>query len=318
MSFSDDLIQREGADPLNTQSPKDDAILVSKVISGDPEAWERFVKQFSDIVYKTCDECSASLHTKELYRGYFCELRNFRALKAYKGDRGTLQTYLIADCHSYCMKIIFSISTSPDIVEAAWKTLERHYKPLILGKIRRTLYEKERESLLPEDVLLTPEYLYSQLYIHLMEEDCKRIKQFHGKGSFNAWLNTVVVRFVIDAIRNAPPPHIQLPIHQDGDGEEDAWGGSPTATLADSMPTPEEQYEKEAEVRELIKIIDGLSGQMQLYLSHLYWGNLDREEIADIMGVSIEEVYKIAEKTMAELRTKMGAIKGKKSKHNVI
>jgi len=283
-----------------------DAILVSEVISGDLEAWERFVKQFSDVVYKTCDECSASLHTKELYDGYFVELKGLRALKAYN-DRGTLQIYLMADCHSYCMKIIFLKSMSPKIVEAVWTRLEQYYKPSILRTISRTLYKNGCE-----DLLLREEDIYPKLQIHLMEEDCKRIKQFHGKGSFNAWLNTVVVRFVIDAIRKAPPSHIQLSIHQDGDGEEDALGASPTATLADSMPTPEAQYEQKEEeivrdkkVEELTKILKELSGQDQLYVRLRYWDERNGQEIAEIMGISIDEVHKVAENVKKKLKKKM-------------
>ena len=289
---------------------QDDSALVHAVIAGDSASWERFVGAYSDAIYAICVSFVGNALADELFAAYFGQLRDgdFRALKGYQAGRGVLKTYLVCDAHSYCMKrALADYLRRPEVVEAVWHQLEAYYKPSLLRTIEGLLQRAEQANLAADD-------LYQHLLVHLMEDDCARLRKFSGEGSFRAWLRQVATNFVLDRLRQLPA-RAAVPIH--GEGRREDLDGAESRLVVDPPdpgPLPDQQMEaagesdfQETRLQAMGRALPELSERSQFCLRMKYWENQKPSDMADLMGEPVSRVYKVLEKNMEKLRAKMGA-----------
>lgn len=298
--------KQENRETPAEESYREDVTLVRGVVSGDLVAWEQFVRAFSGHVNTICVSFVGETYAQELFLGYFEELQrsNFRVLKGYRKTKGTLITYLICTCHNYCIKRIFSeFIMRPEMQEDLWNILDGFYKSRLLKTIKATIQVKSIE--------LSPYDLYHDLLVHLFEDNCRRLKQFSGQGSFSNWLKRVATNFVIDKARKIQRcPMVAFPEDKGGD-ETKVTGDIDGRLPMDLNPPPDQEMKdieesalRESRISRMKQVIQELSERSQLYLRLRYWEEQKASEVAEIMGESVDRVYKIAEKNMRKLRDK--------------
>jgi RNA polymerase sigma factor (sigma-70 family) len=289
---------------------QDDSVLVHAVIAGNPTAWERFVGAYGDPIYAICVSFVGNALADELFAAYFGQLRqgDFRALKGYQAGKGILKTYLVCDAHSYCMKrALADYLHRPAVVEAVWHQLEAYYKPSLLRTIEGLLQRAEHADLAADD-------LYQHLLVHLMEDDCARLRKFSGEGSFRAWLRQVATNFVVDRLRQAPARAVISIQGEQAGTDREGVGARLAVDPPDPGPLPDQQMEAalESEFQEdrleaMGRALPELSERSQLCLRMKYWEEQKPSDMADLMGEPVGKVYKVLEKNMEKLRAKMDA-----------
>ncbi len=290
--------------------PDEDSALVHAVIVGGSAAWERFVGAYGDAIYAICVSFVGNALADELFAAYFGQLRDgdFRALKGYQTGRGVLKTYLVCDAHSYCMRrALADYLHRTEVVEAVWHQLEAYYKPSLLRTIEGLLQRAEQADLAADD-------LYQHLLVHLMEDQCARLRTFSGEGSFRAWLRQVATNFVLDRLRQAPARAF-VPIQGERDGgDRDGAESRLAVDPPDPGPLPDQQMEaagesdfEETRLQAMGRALPELSERSQFCLRMKYWEDQKPSDMADLMGEPVSKVYKVLEKNMEKLRAKMGA-----------
>ena len=290
--------------------PDEDSVLVHAVIAGDPAAWERFVGAHSDAIYAICVSFVGSAQADELFTAYFGQLRHgeFRVLKGFQAGKGLLKTYLVCDAHSYCIKrALTDYLHRPEVVEAVWHQLEAYYKPFLMRIIEGLVQRAEQADLSTDD-------LYHQFLIHLMEENCARLRKYSGEGSFRAWLRQVVSNFVLDRLRQAPARAVVSIQGERERADRDGAESRFTVDPPDPGPLPDQQMEamletdfQEARLAAMGRMLPKLSERSQFCLRLKYWEDHKPAEMADLMGEPVSKVYKVLEKNMEKLRALMGA-----------
>lgn len=154
-------------------------------------------------------------------------------------------------------------------------------RPLLISVIRRVFdYEVDYDECINE------------LYIHLMEDDARRIRQFEGRSTIFQWLKIVSTRFyrsirnrVID--NNSTDPHLERAITRGGESSETRNDAHMDVnTLLESM-----HNERYAMVIRRLIIEDAdpqdVAEEMNIKVANLY--NIKRRAIAALMDVALEK-----------------------------
>lgn len=287
---------------------RSDTFLVQAVLRCTPGAWEQFVTSLSAPVYRVCTSFLNSPDADQLFTGYFADLRDsdFRALRGYQGHRGPLATYLVCDAHSYCLRqVLGDLARKPGLTDVIWRKLEENYRQQLRKLIERVILRANREDFSRDD-------LYQDLLVHLMEDQCARLRRFSGTGSFSNWLGKVATNFILDRLRKQPPPTSI----DGGAGAAEREDGQAPGGLdpADPAPLPDQRLAQEdeagtleAQVQRMRRSLSKLSERSRLCLQLKYWEGHRPAAIAEFLGEPVDRVYKTLEKNMGKLRTRMGA-----------
>jgi len=105
------------------------------------------------------------------------------------------------------------------------------------------LSEQERED------------LFQQVFLHLWEQDCRRLKQWQGRGGgkFSSYLRVIVRRLVYDAQRHRADPFLSIQELEAGEAT------APPDGLIDRAPGPEEILMSAEQKRAIQAVILSLS-----------------------------------------------------------
>lgn len=127
--------------------------------------------------------------------------------------------------------------------------------------------------------------LINELYIHLMENDAHRLKQFVGRSSVYQWLKVVAIRFFIE-IRDAV-------IEKDSE-EHLLEQVAVTATVEN-----ESQWSAQIDVQRLFAL---MPNKRYVYvIQRLILDDASPQAVADELGVSIDNLYNIKKRAMSAL-----------------
>lgn len=161
----------------------------------------------------------------------------------------------------------------------AWETFVRRYSRLIWNSVHKTFLSYSFQYT-NEDV----EDMYSALFLSLVENDFKKLRQFRGENScaVSTWLTVVIVRMTIDYMRKDKRHHVLKSDQEDGD----IWESIPdTRYRADKLI--EEKQERES----LEISMAGLSPRDEMIYDLLYNKGFSPEETAETLGLTASAVY---------------------------
>ena len=126
----------------------------------------------------------------------------------------------------------------------------------------------------------------NELYLHIMEDDAARLRQFEGRSSIYQWLKVVAIRFFIVKRKRMIEDASKEPLlHQCGSklGEEP------------------EQYSKETRI-DMQKLLSRLNNSRYLYvIRRLVLQDAEPEEVAKELGVTVPNLYNIKKRAIAAL-----------------
>lgn len=147
-------------------------------------------------------------------------------------------------------------------------------RPLFISVIRRVFdYEVDYDECI------------SELYIHLMEDDARRLKQFEGRSTIFQWMKIVATRFFIsirrkviennssDHLLDVAAKHNVMSSESQNDAQVDI------AMLLDKMP----------------------NSRYAMVLKRLIIEDADPQEVADEMDIKIDNLYNIKKRAIAAL-----------------
>lgn len=169
--------------------------------------------------------------------------------------------------------------------KTAWDAFVLQYSNLVYHAIKRTfgLYHAEPQPDLVDD-------LYQELFLAIVRDDFKKLRQFRGDQgcSLASWLRVVASRLTIDFLRRQPPRSGEVP-----DG------------LARDDPDPAEPLINKEQERLLNKTLQTLSPRDRILLDLCYRQELPAEEIAAILKTSVSAVYTQKSRILEKMRGTM-------------
>jgi RNA polymerase sigma-70 factor (ECF subfamily) len=183
---------------------------------------------------------------------------------------------------------------------AAWPTFFAKYERLVVACVRRAL-RRYGASHSEEDI----EDLVSQTAFNLVKDDYKKLRTFDPMRGYklSSWVGLIATNTTLDALRRRAPT--------------DVWSAASIDDTDPSLPTltsleagPADNLARKDEIRLVRSAIDELSDTDRLFLEYYYVEELEPEEIARLMNISLNTVYsrknKIREKLARRVREGVG------------
>ena len=147
-------------------------------------------------------------------------------------------------------------------------------RPLFISVIRRVFdYEVDYDECI------------SELYIHLMEDDARRLKQFEGRSTIFQWMKIVATRFFISirrkVIENNSSDHL--------------------LDVAAKYNATSSESQNDAQV-DIAMLLDKMpNSRYAMVLKRLIIEDADPQEVADEMDIKIDNLYNIKKRAIAAL-----------------
>ena len=170
--------------------------------------------------------------------------------------------------------------------QSAWREFFDRYAPAVFRVSRlRGLNEQDADDLVQQVMLAVSEHI-------------KRFEYDRDRGRFRQWVRTIAERKIADHYRRARPT-----VSQD------------TAILeskADDRPTPEELWEQEWQLQDMLWCLDQVSAdisprRMEAFRMYVLDG-LSAHEIAGQLSMSEGHVYVTRYHVLGQLRKRMAAL----------
>jgi len=163
--------------------------------------------------------------------------------------------------------------------KAAWEAFVKKYSKLIWNSIHKT-FRRYSFQYTPED----GEDMYSAIFLSLVENDFKKLRQFHQENScsLSTWLTIISVRRTIDFLRKDKRHLSAEPAGED----QDIWNIIPDFTYkADQLLERKEADEN------LKKSLSSLSPRDGMIFDLLYNKGVSPEDAAQTLGLSANLIY---------------------------
>jgi RNA polymerase sigma factor (sigma-70 family) len=155
--------------------------------------------------------------------------------------------------------------------KAAWGSFVLQYSNLVYHTIKKTLNLHHVESCadLVED-------LYQELFLSLLRNDYKKLRQFRGAHgcSLASWLRILAARLTIDFLRKQSSTSAQV-----------------TSGMSRHGPDPAELFIDEEQEQLLNQAIQTLSPRDRILLDLCYRQALDSEKVAALLKTSVNAIY---------------------------
>jgi RNA polymerase sigma-70 factor (ECF subfamily) len=164
---------------------------------------------------------------------------------------------------------------------AAWPTFFAKYERLVVACVRRAL-RRYGAAHGEEDI----EDLVSQTAFNLVKDDYKKLRTFDASRGYklSSWVGLIATNTALDALRRRGPTDVWSAASLD-----DTDPVLPTLTTADRGPA--DLLAQKDEIRLVKQAIEELSESDRLFLEYYYVEELEPEEIARLMGISLNTVY---------------------------
>lgn len=162
----------------------------------------------------------------------------------------------------------------------AWELFVKKYSGLVYSSIHK-IFKLKSFSYNKDDV----DDLFSDIFLKLFENNCRKLRQFEGKNgcSPTTWIRTIATRLTLDFLKTLKKV--------DSLDNQDEQGNSPVIILLDERELADEKLEREDMEKLKEKIINELSPEDQLFLRLYYEKEMEPEEIADTMNLSLNAIY---------------------------
>ncbi len=176
----------------------------------------------------------------------------------------------------------------------AWDAFVDQYSRLITHAIAQTLARysfAHSEQVIPD--------LFNSVFVSLIEDNCRKLRQFDWKCKLSSWLHLIAVRVTIDYLRKqSPVPSLN------GDAESEQVLKD---TITNGNPLPDAVVELEEEKRLLRQITESLTAKERLFVELCYIRELPASDIAAFLKTTENNVYQIKNR----IKHKMIKIAGK-------
>ena len=161
----------------------------------------------------------------------------------------------------------------------AWEAFVRRYSRLIWNSIHKTFHSYSFQYT-EEDI----EDIYSTLFLSLVENDFKKMRQFRGENScaVSTWLTIITVRLTIDYMRKDKRHHVLKSNQED----KAVWESIPDSKYRVDKLIEEKQMDES-----LKKSMAALSPRDELICDLLYNKGFSPEDTAKMLGLSVSAVY---------------------------
>jgi RNA polymerase sigma-70 factor (ECF subfamily) len=184
----------------------------------------------------------------------------------------------------------------------SWAGFYRRYERLIITCIKKVLHRYT--ALYGEEDI---EDMVNTVCLNLVANDFKKLRTYDpGRGyKLSSWVGLIATNTAHDALRRREPIHKQL-----GGGDDD--DGGVTGDIADQGPSPTEALEQREQWSALAAAVRELPESDRQFLELYYEQELEPEEIAKIMGISVNTVYSRKNKVREKLRRIVASLTGGK------
>lgn len=172
----------------------------------------------------------------------------------------------------------------------AWDLFVLRYSRLI----RHALYH----TLAPHNPPVrheTIDDLHQDVFVSLMEDNYKRLRQFKGKNgcSLANWIRIIAVHKAVDHLRKERPT---LSIEGDLSTDEQPF------EYPDGKPRPDEEMIKSEYIEIIAEVIKTLPPRKQFFIELYYHRELSVEEISEIMGLKPNAVHQLHHRIKERIR----------------
>lgn len=173
--------------------------------------------------------------------------------------------------------------------KGAWDTFVERYNRLISHAIVQTLkrYSFDSENKIVED-------LFHTVFLSLIEDNCKKLRQFRWKCKLSSWLHIITVRITIDYLRKKSE-HFSL----NGGINE---GAALEERIPDGNPLPDHVIEMEEEKRIFEHIKRSLTSRERFFVELYYSRELSPTEISRILNTTENNVYQLKNRVREKMR----------------
>lgn len=179
----------------------------------------------------------------------------------------------------------------------ALENFVHRFSPLIYRTVQYT-FKSKQVQFTQQDL----EDLHHTVFLHLFDEQCKKLKQYKGLNgcSLSSWIRIVVVRIVLNFIKKAGFESIG---RQNRRVSFDEW-----SEIHEGVPETKnlmETAEMEESFQEMIKT---LSARDRLFLNLHYTKGYPIKEVAQTMGLSMENAYTLKHRIINRLKASMSKL----------
>ncbi len=124
--------------------------------------------------------------------------------------------------------------------------------------------------------------LLQELYLHLYEDDWRRLRLWSGRGSLAGYLRTIARRLLLARLEreNRPPPENDAPGHEDARDESPATPGT----------EPAAEIDRAALAACVRRAMDRLQPRERRLIHRLHWEEQSYREIAEAEGMTVSNV----------------------------
>ena len=171
----------------------------------------------------------------------------------------------------------------------AWDTFVENYNRLISHAIVITL---KKYSFTTEDHLAGD--LFHTIFLSLIEDNCKKLRQFQWKCKLSSWLHIIAVRATVDHLRKERE-HLSL----NGETDEEIHLKE---RIANGNPLPHELIELKEEERIFEQIKKTLTSRERLFVELYYRRELSAAETARILNTTANNVYQLKSRVREKMK----------------
>lgn len=166
-------------------------------------------------------------------------------------------------------------------------------KAAIAGALHKYSFPASRENI---------EDLHNGLFLTLMEDDFRRLRQFQGRSSFYSYIRVVTVRYVIDFLRKQ-----KKSTSLDSD--------DCIISVPDNCPSPEKKLELSQELDLVRRAVARLTPREQLLLKLVFVKEAAPTKICEILGLSMTAYYNQKSRLVKKIKTRCEESALDSSKH---
>jgi len=175
----------------------------------------------------------------------------------------------------------------------AWAGFYKRYDRLIITCIKKVLHRYT--ALYGEEDI---EDMVNTVCLNLVKDDFHKLRAFDPTRGYklSSWVGLIATNTAHDALRRREPIHARLDAGHDRDDD------APPVQHADEGPLPGDSLETREQWDTLCAAMRELSASDQEFLTLYYAEELEPEEIARRLGISINTVYSRKNKVREKLR----------------
>jgi len=171
----------------------------------------------------------------------------------------------------------------------AWDTFVERYNNLISHAIRKTL---DKYSFASANQVVPD--LFHTVFLSLLDDNCKKLRQFQEKCRLSSWLHIIAVRVTIDFLRKqSESPSLNGKTSEEISLREGITNGN---------PLPDMLIEMKEEKKIFQEIKKALTSKERFFVELCYSRELSPAKIAKILHTNENNVYQLKSRVREKMK----------------